>query len=278
VPIRIVKQSPFCCIVLIAVFSLVPSYAQDRGPVAAFSYSPIGTGYLYLPGPNGNNGADKTKPDSTSRYTSSTRLFLSGGYYYDFLQADLSYTRLTVDDQKSDYSADDSLLSGSDSSFVLRFGSRFSIPGDTSYSWLYLGLKRYSFSSSSRGVDVTAYGYLAGYSGFYSFGLSSDYEFVLALDAYLGTYRFDRLSTDIDYRNVSKRYSVSVGGGVGIGVQYEPYNTALLLKLSSDYNRIAYDMTFTGRNRKISVGNGAFCVGLEVRYSLPSVTYNERKK
>lgn len=255
--------------------SIKPLCAVDSGPIAAFSYSPAGSGYLSFPGPDGHSG-DSAEPKSDSRFTSASRLYLSGGYYYDFLQADLSYTRTSVDRQISDFSSDTDLMSGIDSSLMLRGGYRFSIPGDTSYTWLFLGLKRYDFSAE-RGTDVTAYGWLAGYSGFYSIGLSSDYEFVIALDLYVGTYRFDRFSSDSGYEHVRKRYSVTAGGGIGAGVQYEPYNVTLLLKLSADMNSIAYDAQYQGHARKFSAGTASGCLGFEVRYSIPNERYNEKK-
>lgn len=262
-------------VVTVLLFSLNQLCAIDRGPTAAFSYSPLGSGYLNTPGPDGRSG-DSAKPKSDSRLTSASRLYLSGGYYYDFLQADLSYTRTKVDQQISDFSSDTDSMSGIDSSLMLRGGYRFSIPGDTSYTWLFLGLKRYDFTSI-RGTDVTAYGWLAGYSGFYSIGLSSDYEFVIALDLYLGTYRFDSFSSDNGYEHARKRYSVTAGGGIGAGVQYEPYNVTLLLKISADINRIAYEANYLGHARKFSVGTASGCLGLEVRYAIPNERYNEKK-
>jgi hypothetical protein len=254
----------------------VPLSATDRGPVVSFSYSPSGIGYLSAPGPEGNGG-DTTKPESGSGLTSASRLYLSGGYYYDYLQADLSYTRTKISKQVSDFNSEDGLKSAVDSSILLRCGYRFSNPGDTSYTWLYAGLKRYSYESFG-GTDLTAYGWLAGYSGFYSFGLSSNYEFVLALDLYLGTYRFDDFSSDNGYTGVSKRYSVTSGAGIGAGVQYEPYNVTLLLKLSADINRIAYDAKYLGSSRKFSTGSLSGCIGFEVRYTIPGESYNEKIK
>ncbi|HNX58800.1 MAG TPA: hypothetical protein PKK43_06860 [Spirochaetota bacterium] len=263
-------------VVGIILLTLVPLRALDRGPIAAFSCSPFGSGYLSVPGPDGNRG-DSAKPKSDSRLTSATRLYLSGGYYYDYLQADLSYTRTWVDRQISDFGSGTDLKSGADSSLMLRGGYRFSIPGDTSYSWFYLGLKRYDFSSI-RGTDVTAYGWLVGYSGFYSIGLSSDYEFVIALDLYAGTYRLDRFLSDNGYAHTRKRYSVIAGGGLGAGVQCEPYNVTLLLKLSADINRIAYDAQYQGHMRKFSTGMASACLGLEVRYAVPSERYNDKTR
>ena len=254
----------------------VPLSAFDRGPTASFSYSPSGLGYLYAPGPDWNSG-DTTKPESGSALSSASKLYLSGGYYYDYLQADLSYTRTNISKQVSDFNSEDGLKSAIDSSILLRCGYRFSNPGDTSYTWIYLGLKRYSYDSFS-GTDVTAYGWLAGYSGFYSFGLSSNYEFVLALDLYLGTYRFDDFSSNNGYTGVSKRYSITSGAGIGAGVQYEPYNVTLLLKLSADINRIAYDAKYLGSSRKFSTGSLSGCIGFEVRYTIPGESYNEKIK
>ena len=250
--------------------------ALDRGPTAVFSYSPAGTAYLYTPGPEGRSG-DSTKPASDSMLTSASRLYLSGGYYYDIFQGDFSYTRINIKNQVSDFSSDDDLKKCTDSSIMLRAGYRFSIPGDTSYSWLFLGLKRYNYDSIG-GTEVTAYGWLAGYSGFYSFGLSSNYEFVLAVDTYLGTYRFDDFSSDNGYTGVSKRYSVTAGAGIGAGVQYEPYNITLLLKISTEINRIAYDADYYGSSRKFSAGSMSGCIGFEVRYIIPDESYNEKIK
>jgi hypothetical protein len=265
-------------VVLMIVRYISPLSAEDRGPMFAFSYCPSGAGGLFLSGPSGSYGGDSTKPDTGSPYSSAKRLYVSTGYYYNFLQADISYLHLRVNNQKSDYRTTEGLLDGSDSSVTVRAGKRFSVPGDTSYTWLYLGLKRYGYNSSLRDVNLTAYGYLAGYSGFYSFGLSHDMEFVITLDAYLGTYRFEKISTGSDYQDITKRFSVSFGGGVGVGVQYEPYNMSLLLKVSYDYNRVAYNARYAGGSRRFSAGAQGYCFGIEARYVMPSVEYNEREQ
>jgi hypothetical protein len=265
-------------VISIIILCISPLSAEDRGPMISFSYCPSGMGGLFLSGPNGNYGGDSTKPDAGSQYSSASRLYISTGYYYNFLQADISYLRLAVNNQKSDYHTTEGLLDGSDSSVTVRAGKRFSVPGDTSYTWLYLGLKRYGFNSSLRDVNLTAYGYLAGYSGFYSLGLSYNMEFVITLDAYLGTYRFEKISAGSDYQDITKRFSVSFGGGVGVGVQYEPYNMTLLLKVSYDYNRVAYNARYAGGSRRFSAGAQGYCFGLEARYVLPSVEYNKREQ
>ena len=254
----------------------VPVSALDRGPFTAFSYSPSGTGYLYAPGPAGSSG-DYTEPESSSVFSSASRLYISGGYYYNFLQGDLSYTRTSIKNQTTDLSNDKELKSGTDSSVMLRAGYRFSIPGDTSYSWFFLGLKRYSYDAFG-GTEVSAYGWLAGYSGFYSFGLSSNLEFVFTVDTYLGTYRYDDFSSDNGYTGASKRYSVTAGAGIGAGVQYEPYNITLLLKVSADINRIAYEADYNGSSEKFRAGSSSLCAGFEVRYVIPDESYNEKIK
>ena len=267
---------PFRLLPVVLMLFSVSVSALDRGPFAAFSYSPSGTGYLYAPSPAGSSG-DYTKPESSSVFSSASRLYISGGYYYDFLQGDLSYTRTSIKNQTTGLSYDKELKSGTDSSVLLRAGYRFSIPGDTSYSWFFLGLKRYGYDAFG-GTAVTAYGWLAGYSGFYSFGLSSNIEFVIAVDTYLGTYRFDDFSSDSGYTGVSKKYSVTAGAGIGAGVQYEPYNITLLFKISADTSRIAYDANYQGSSRKVMGGSSYVCAGFEIRYVIPDESYNEKIK
>jgi hypothetical protein len=251
-------------------------FAVDRGLFASLSYAPQGAGYMFLARRNGANGTDSTKPYSGYEYDSATRMNVGLGYYYDFLQADLSYTKTDISSQSSDFLAPDDLQSGEASAYSLRFGKRFSTPGDTSYTWLYLGLKQYNFQSSAGSLDVTGYGYFVGYSGFYSFGLKYDMEFVLKGDAYFGSYRFEKFSSNIGFDNVSKRYSFTGGAGIGAGVQYEPYNITFLIKLSSEMDYLVYDALYAGSKKKFAVGGHAHCIGIELMYVLPSDKYNER--
>jgi hypothetical protein len=257
-------------------FSAGSVFAVDNGPFASLSYASQGAGFMFLPRRSGGSGTDTTKPYDGNEFDSASRLHAGLGYYYDFLQADLSYTKTRITSQSSDFLQPDDLQSGEASAYCLRFGKRFSTPGDTSYSWLYLGLKQYNFQSSAGSLDVTGYGYVAGYSGFYSFGLKYDMEFVFTLDAYFGSYRFEKFSSSIDMQDVTKKYSFTGGAGIGTGLQYEPWNIAILLKISSEIDYLVYDAASAGSKRSFAAGGYAHCIGFEVMYVLPSEKYNER--
>lgn len=263
---------------LIMIVSSGAVYPEDKGPFFSFSYSPLGAGFLYVPGPGSRGGTDSTKPENGSFMTSASRLEADAGYFYRYLQADIGFVKSSAVSQKSEYASNKDLLDGDSSSYRIRFGRRFSTPGDTSYTWLYAGLKRYRFESSYQNVDLVSYGYIAGYSGFYSFGLAYDAEFVIKLDAFAGSYRYDWFTSSTPLRKVSRRYSISGGGGAGAGIQYEPYNISVLLKLSSDYDMFAFNSSSSGKTRKFQAGSHVHCIGFEIMYVLPDETYNEKKR
>jgi hypothetical protein len=250
------------------------SHAADRGPMFALSYAPYGVGGLSLTGNNSGAKGDSTSPESGSGFSSVSRMSFNAGYYYEWMQADIAYTKNRITDQVSDYPTNGDLLSGTAEMLTLRFGKRFSMPGDTSYSWLFAGVRRYGFDAP-RGLSMTAYGYLFGYSGFYSFGLAHDFEFVIALDASIGSYRFEHISTDINYDSITKQYSILADGGVGVGVQYEPYRLSFLVRVFADYNNVSYKAGSSSRTKQFSAGEYSAGLGFEIRYVIPGERYEK---
>lgn len=252
------------------------SYTPDHGPYFSLAYFPKGYGSVLIPRDNGANGTDQAKPDPKNITSSAARFSCRAGYYYGIFQGDLSYDTTSYTDQMSQYAAANSgeKFKGNKSSYKLRAGKRFSNPGDTSFQFLYLGFKRTDIHADASDVSLTAYGFFAGVSAFESYGLSSDLEFVITGDLYFGNYQWYHFSSGVDFRDISKRYSVSAGGSLGIGVQYEPYNFSVLVKVSSDADIFSLNGTHGGSGRKFTCGSHGHTIGLEMIYCIPSIRYN----
>lgn len=258
-------------------FILQPLFAADRGPIFTLSYAPAGYGTMDRPYKDGGNGTEKFYPVDGSTFTSALQFNTSIGYYYGFLQGDAGYSYSKVSSQRSnnDRTAVQDLQSAENSSFRIRFGKRWSSPGDTTYNWIYLGLKRMELGSSETEMDVAAYGYLIGYRGFWSMGLNYDIEFVFTADIYLGSYRITDYSSNLSYSETSRRYSISTGGALGIGLQYEPYNITLLLKGICDYDSIGFSATYNNSARNFRCSSLNITMGFEIIYSIPGIHYNK---
>jgi hypothetical protein len=272
-------KKPFISLALMTVFFILysPLFATDYGPIFTLSYLPSGYGTMERPHTDGSNGTEKFLPRKGSKFSSATQSNISIGYYYGFLQGDIGYTDTGISHQLS--GGIPGIGQESDSmtnySCKARFGKRFSNPGDTSYNWIYIGCKRMSLSSSGINMDIAAYGYFFGYMGFFSFDLGYDIEFVFTSDIYLGSYRVADFSSDVAYKDASKRYSISAGGSLGLGAQYEPYNITLLLKAAGDFDRFRFNATYNDSSRSFICSSLSITIGFEVIYSIPNIHYNK---
>ena len=193
-----------------------------------------------------------------------------------FSRAICPYTSTSYSKQQSldpETNSGDSFTARSQS-YKLRLGRRFSSPGDTSYFLTYFGVRSLYFHSPVANLSISAQGFYAGAYGFYSHGLYHNMEFVLTGEFYAGNYILYHFSSGLDYTSVNKKYSVSAGGSLGIGIQYEPNNITMLLKLASDTDFLVMTARHDTSGRGFIAGTHCDTVGVELIYAIPSEQYN----
>jgi hypothetical protein len=257
------------------------SAEPNHGPVIKAFYAPYGAGSYRVPYDRTINGGYNNDLVSDSEETKDNQLktltgySFSCGYFYDWLQADITYTAIETKDQyvkevstiNSIHYADASMWNAD-----FRIGYRFDDPGDTSYNWLYIGMRRSHFDISFNNTEVDATGFLAGFYGFHSYGLHLPVELVLTYDINLTFYRknFNHLKTDVNIDPDRKR-GVDLGLSAGIGLQYEPCDIAVILKISPFISDKYYKADNYGNT---SVTMSGTLIGIEVVFSIPEYKNN----
>ncbi|MBN2040188.1 MAG: hypothetical protein JW864_09115 [Spirochaetes bacterium] len=263
------------CIILTGFKSVFASV--QHGTVFSLAYFPFGYGRMNVPYADAVAGTANTLPEEGSSFKSAGKYSVSAGYFYASYQADLSYESATIRNQLFDNSSlGDEIIEAERTVFLLRGGKRFSDPGDSTYHYLYFGLKRMSSCSDYEDLELAAYGYLAGYEGFYTFGIKSSIEFAVKFNAFIGTYRKESFDSDLQFENIDRKNSVTAGAELGIGFLYEPEDVAVLLKFSNDFDQIAYNAEVSGSNLDFAYRIQGSYLGIEVVYSIPNFKYNKR--
>ncbi len=271
----IISAFIFSSLIPAAVYSHGP---VQHGPVLGFSYFPLGYGRMNIPYTGIAAGTANTIPGEGSSYTSAGKYSLRAGYYYNFYQGDISYEDITIRNQLFHNSYLGNNIPGLEKKvFLLRGGMRFSDPGDSTYHLLYCGLKRMSSSSEYEDMKLSAYGYLAGYEGYYTFGIKHPVEFVIKTGASIGTYRKDKFQSDHQFENIERKNSLSAAGELGIGLLNEPRDISILLKLSGDFDHIAYRSTLSGQSVDFAFRTMSGYLGFEIFYTIPNFKYNRIK-
>jgi hypothetical protein len=258
--------------------------APNHGPVFKGFYAPYGAGSFIVPydktinGENDGSLATGSLRDCDNPYKSLRGYSLSCGYFYDWFQFDVSYARIDTYNllvekataPGNEYSADADLWNAD-----IRAGYRFSRPGDTSYKWFYLGVRRSELEISFNDTESTATGFMAGFYGFSSFGLSGPFEFVLTYDAYAVGYRYNwnRFHSDV-YIDVSRKFAMDIGFSGGMGVQYEPWDLAVILKVSPFISYSKYEEEDKVYNRSTKTSLSGTLIGIEVIFSIPDYKNN----
>jgi len=252
-----------------------------HGPLLRAFYAPLGSGLVLHPHQAGSIGTITAKPVNEKFAEVYSSYKFTAGYFFRSLQTELSYEKISAKNLKSSASnpATSYDINGKADFIELKLGKRFTIPGDPSYSFLYLSGKRMTIDLNHQDTKLECYGYLAGYHGFYSFDLGGDFELVLDLGLYAGIYSWSDLHTNIDLEN-NKNYSLSAGGSFGIGSLYEPFNTCFLIKACPEFDLLGYKSTYNGKSVNFNTGIFRVKVGFEIVYSIPSHSYNlkDRKK
>lgn len=205
---------------------------------------------------------------------------ITAGYFYDFIQAEFSYSDSSyVNQTVADPSTGrESQARGDMKTYELKLGERFYVPGDLSYGFLYLGGRYFDFSSDFSATKSDGIGYQVGFNYFKGFPVKRGFEFVIDCGLFIGAYQKTGLSVNIN-ADIHKTASISAGGEAGAGVRYEPLNLSLLLKFSPEYNMIRYEGTYENSEIKFSQQTRGYKLGFEIVYMLPDHRYTgERKK
>jgi len=275
-------------ITAIAFFALnIPagiSASPVHGPVIKAFYAPYGAGSYFVPHDKAINGGQDGLTSGSAVIDEDDSLktlrgySLSGGYFYDWIQGDISYTSVKSDNlcvAKSSTPGYEFEAEASLRNIDAKIGYRFSTPGDTSYKWLYLGIRHTQLDISYNNTEVDSTGILGGFYGFSSFGLSGPFEFVLTYDIYAGTYRYDNnhLNTDVDI-NINRKVSVDFGLSAGMGVQYEPWDIAVVLKVSPFITWNKYKSEDNGNDRETGAALSGTMIGFEIIFSIPDYKHN----
>lgn len=258
------------------------SAGPNHGTVIKSFYAPYGTGLFKVPYDDSANGGKDFSSDSSGNADDDFGYFsgysVSCGYFYDWFQGDVSYTKVETSDlyvvnvsTRGNENYSDAVLWNAD----IRGGYRFGNPGDTSYRWLYLGLRRTGLAIDFNNTEVSSLGLIAGFYGFTGIGLSAPVEFVFTYDIYAGTSRRDqnRLRTDVNMA-VNRRYAFDFGLSAGAGIQYEPWDLALVLKFSSFITQRNYKGTYNESAVESSAALIGTVIGLEIVFSIPEYKYN----
>lgn len=273
--------------VLILGASLIPeavSAEPDHGPVFKGFYAPYGAGSYTVPydktinGGNSNSLTSGSLRDCDNSLKTLKGYSFSCGYYYDWFQCDICYTRIdtynliveNVSTPGYEHSSEADLWNAD-----IRAGYRFSRPGDTSYKWLYAGVRRSELEISFNNTESEATGFMGGFYGFSSFGLSSPFEFVLTYDIYAVGYRYNwnKLHSDV-YIDVSRKFAMDLGFSGGAGVQYEPWDLAVIFKVSPFIAYRKYEEENKVYNRSTRVSLRGTLIGIEVVFSIPDYKNN----
>lgn len=259
------------------------SAGPNHGPVIKTFLAPYGSGYYTVPHESAKNVGDRSLTSDSSGGASSWYNSLRGytvscGYFYDWFQGDVSYTDMKTENRyvikastpENQYYSDAELRDAD-----IRGGYRFNDPGDTSYTWLYIGIKKTNMAIPYKRTKVDALGFFAGLYGFSSAGFYSPFEIVLTYDVYAGTCRRDQnhLSSEVDI-DLNHRYAVDLGLSAGIGVQYEPWDIAIILKVSSFITDKTYRGTYNGNSAKTSASLTGTVIGIEFVLSIPDYKNN----
>ncbi len=272
--------------IILTILFMIPVYAAatpNHGPVIKAFYAPYGAGSYTVPFDKTINGGtdNSQKSDSGTSENHMKTLSgysISGGYFYDWFQGDISYTNMETENLyvvKSSTPGHEYSANASYWNIDFKGGYRFNDPGDTSYKWLYLGIRKMNLKIPYNNTEADAVGLLGGFYGFSSFGLSGPFEFVLTYDIYAGTYRYNEnhLSTDVNI-NVNRKYAADFGLSAGMGVQYEPWDLAAIIKVSPFTTQRIYKQELSGNKRSTAASLKGVVIGIEIVFLIPDYKNN----
>ncbi len=267
-------------IILFFGWQYVPLLAAtaQHGPIFKMFYSFYGYAISEVPYEEGDDvGSVATSPKDGETFNSIAAKSITLGYFYSWAQAEFIYKNEVFKNQVTDQ-ADTGEILNSDSGlkiYEFKLGKRFNIAGETSYNFLYIGYKYFKMTSDLANARIKGRGMTFGTSGMQGFGLDSGLEFVIAYDFYCGLYKNNSLSFDRDI-DPEITNSLTIGSAFGAGLQYEPYNIAVLFKVAPEYDTLRYKGS-SGQSIDVDVNLAAAYIGIECIYTIPNYKYNERQ-
>jgi hypothetical protein len=98
---------------------------------------------------------------------------------------------------------------------------------------------------------------------------------VLTWDVCIAGYRYNwnRFHSDV-YIDVSRKFAMDLGLSAGAGVQYEPWDLAVILKVSPFVSYRKYEEEDTAGSRSTKMSLGGTLIGIEVVFSIPDYKNN----
>lgn len=256
----------------------------NHGPVFKGYYAPYGAGSYTVPydrtinGGTDNSLTSGSESSDENSFQSLSGYSISCGYFYDRLQGDISYTKIKSEHQ---YVENSSLPDDRDSADAslwnadIRAGYRFNNSGDTSYKWLYVGLRRMNLDISYNDTEAGGTGFMAGLYSFSSYGFSGPLEFVFTYDLYACGYRYswNDLKTDVNF-SFNRSVALDFGISAGVGVQYEPWDLAVIVKASPFISYRKYQEEDADNDRETEAALKGTLIGIEVVFSIPDYKNN----
>lgn len=272
------KLQIFILVLFLLIFKTSIVMATEQyGPFAKVFYTPFGTSFTKLPYTEDQIGSIAGRPDSAKTTQTVSGYSIAGGYFYNYLQGSIFYKSNNIKNQliSEPSQSGKTRISADIDYYGCKFGYRYSNPGDTSFQWLYFGLKSINLTSKLAGTELTGFGYIIGINSFNSFGLKQDYEFVINFDLNFGLYKNAELSLDISSDNTKKNTFTS-NFSIGVGIQFEPSNLTVLLKMENDYEYLKFKGNYNDSEYGYSIYTLATYVGVECIYQVPNYKYNKK--
>ncbi len=248
---------------------------SDNGFIARINYSPFGIGKIRCPYMEEKIGSVYTESENTNKTLTSKNYTASLAYYHDFFLCQFSFTDASVYKQYFETDKGNIHNVNTDSRiWDLKIGRRFSIKGSPGYTLFYINGKILRYTLSYRKTEFTAYGYSAGYEGFYTFGLKHQIEFAFATEIYYGIYQSVDYSSEIDCVS-TRQYSYSGGAMLGAGIWYDPWDTAFMLTTRAIIDQVAFNADHNSKNFTVEAGFMALNFGFEIIYHFAFNKYNQ---
>jgi len=257
-------------VILFCVTGSAFAETTQYGPFASVEYSHFGIGQTYVPFNEDPLGTVQGESGGFP-FTSFRNYKIAVGGFYDVFYTQFYYSGNNAYDQSTTTTAYDL----SNTVYGGRLGYRLSDPGYSSYMVFFAGVKRSVFESDYLGLDVSGLGYDIGFRHFITRGLKYDWEFVFDYEIFAGNYRITDFSSNVEMSGQKRLNSVTAGGSLGAGVMYEPYNIALLLKVSPEAELITHRITTEGTGIRYGVRRQCAYLGLEVSYQYYNYKHNK---
>lgn len=247
--------------------AILPGYcAEDSSFYGRIFIGSAGSGEMYVPYKNSSNDQfQEKKSEKKSDYnginTAAGNRY-SFGYFYGLFQIEAGYFHSSIEEQSfRTYTGKEKSLHSTLSYYDARGGLRLSNTGSTSFQWIHFGARDMKYSASYKDTEAKGLGYSAGYTGWLTLGISDNFDIVGLCEFFYGVYRKNSISWNENF-NVETRQSRFMNLSLGAGLQYDPYNLSIILKVCGEKNYISH----RGTGGKIAAGADELIFGFEIIY------------